>query len=182
MLPVSGSPARFVQPTRRMSMSASQTLNLYSHRTFPVSASKHMTRSWPVSPSPALLMKNTRPFMMMGVDRPPYGCFQTRLLFSAFGFGDQRSGRSFSRETPVCSGPRQCVQSAPRHGLATEAQRHREEKNRLKSDLAESFFMEFLLIVFVFFSVSSVTLWLVFFFIFYESVGLSSRSEAKNRG
>src|SRR5262249_4975599 len=43
-------------------------------------------------------------------DRPPCGTFQIKLLFSALGLRENLSGRSFSRETPFCSGPRQCDQ------------------------------------------------------------------------
>src|SRR5262249_35696412 len=43
-----------------------------------------------------------------------------RLLLGAFGSGDHSAGRSFSRETPFCSGPRQKDQSAART-LGTKA-------------------------------------------------------------
>src|SRR5436309_94514 len=119
-LPDSGSPARLVKPRRSRTMPVSQTLNLYSLSTWPVASSRHMTRScWP-TPSPTLLMMYTRPFWIIGVLMPPYGALHTRLLGASF-LGDHLSGRSFSRETPFCSGPRQRDQSAALASVASLA-------------------------------------------------------------
>jgi hypothetical protein len=45
------------------------------------------------------------------------------------GSGDHFSGKSFSRETPVCSGPRQWDQSPANDVETTENTRHTEKKN-----------------------------------------------------
>src|SRR5438045_492639 len=51
-----------------------------------------------------------------------------RLLFGAFSSGDQLSGKSFSRETPFCSGPRQCSQSL---AVTEKGKRTNENKTRI---------------------------------------------------
>src|SRR6185295_427484 len=78
-----------------------------SHKSFPVSAFRHITRSCIDSPSPDVLNRKMRPPITIGVERPPYGAFQTR--FSPF--GDQRVGRPFSSDAPLRAGPRQSGQS-----------------------------------------------------------------------
>src|SRR5215467_11162298 len=80
-----------------------------SHKTFPVSALRHITRSCIDSPAPAVLNRNTLPPITIGAERPPYGAFPNR--FSPF--GDHLVGSPVSREIPSRPGPLQSVQSLP---------------------------------------------------------------------
>src|SRR5262245_468221 len=129
MFPVSGSPTGDVHPTRLATMSVKNTLNRCSHSIFPVSASRHPTRSCTHSPSPTGPMKYMRPFMTIGVDRPSIGTFQSRFSPSS----DHLVTTAFSRDMPVGSGPRQVGQSFasafPTHARTANA------ANNLASDL-----------------------------------------------
>src|SRR5205807_10655595 len=93
--------------------SVRKTLNLCSQILAPVLASNATTRSPSLGPSGGSSpMMYTRPAMTSGVDRQPYGAFQSRLLFGSLGSSENLSGRLVSVEDPVSSGPRQCSQSA----------------------------------------------------------------------
>src|SRR6266852_2179968 len=63
-----------------------------------------------------------------------------RLLFWVLGLGDQRSGKSCSRETPVCSGPRQWAQSAAWEERTPKMQRHRKKPNEKEQDRVSMIF------------------------------------------
>src|SRR5215470_4534856 len=97
-----------------------------SHKTFPVSAFRHITRSCIDSPDPAVLNKNTRLPITIGAERPPYGAFHKR--FSPV--GDHLLGSPVSREMPSRPGPLQSGQSLPDGAGAAEISKGAISKSR----------------------------------------------------
>src|SRR5438445_638649 len=71
--------------------------------------------------------------MTIGVERPPKSAFQIRLLPAASGLMENLSGRLVSRDTPVCSGPRQAAQSAATQKPLAESAENAERKQSVRS-------------------------------------------------
>src|SRR5438132_1966117 len=71
--------------------------------------------------------------MTIGVERPPKSAFQIRLLPAASGLMENLSGRLVSRDTPVCSGPRQAAQSAAKQTSLAESTEKAETRQSTKS-------------------------------------------------
>src|SRR5579871_745569 len=99
---------------RCVGTSVEKTLNLYSHKTFPVAALKHNTRSISSLPLPKAFCTYTRSPFTTGAERPPNGAFQARFSPAKVHF----SGKFCSSDLPSRMGPRQSGQSAAHPGAA----------------------------------------------------------------
>src|SRR2546426_929731 len=82
-------------------------LNVYSQIGLPVSASRHITRSWSVGPRPLGFCTQTRLPITIGADRPPYGARQRKFR----PFNSHLSIRPVSFDVPLRFGPRISGQS-----------------------------------------------------------------------
>src|SRR5207247_9374877 len=82
-------------------------LNVYSQIGLPVSASRHITRSWSLEPRPLGLCTQTRLPITIGADRPPYGARQRKF----WPFNSHLSISPVSFDVPLRLGPRISGQS-----------------------------------------------------------------------